>query len=350
MKIGKHVIENFGSPYIIAELGSNHNGDMELARRLILSAKNAGCHCVKFQSWTKDSIFAQKVYEENYFLKDDYRSRSDFTLEEIVEKFSISEQELVTMRDFCKEVAIDFASTPFSRREVDVLVDVLEAPFIKVASMDLNNYPFLDYIARKGKPVMLSTGLSTMSEIDRAVQTIENAGNKNIMLLHCVSIYPPSDEMVHLNNIDMLRANYPDYPVGFSDHTIGVAIPLASVAKGACIVEKHFTLDKNMFGWDHKVSATEDEMKEIVDGSDRISKALGSYRRLVSNADLDKIPAFRRSIVAARDIPVGKKIERDDLDFKRPGTGIEPQYLNLLIGRIAKVDIPYDKLLSNEDF
>jgi N-acetylneuraminate synthase len=350
MNIGAHPIYNFRKPYIIAELGSNHNGDMELAKKLIEQAKIAGCDCVKFQSWTKDTIFSQKVYKENYFLKDDYRNRSDYNLEEIVEEFSISEQELLEMRNYCREQGIDFASTPFSNREVDFLVDKLEATFIKVASMDLNNYPFLEYIARKGVPVMLSTGLSEMYEIDQAVRTIENAGNAKIILLHCVSIYPPKDESVHLNNIDMLRANYPDYPVGFSDHTIGIEIPLAAVAKGASVIEKHFTLDKSMFGWDHKVSATSDEMKAIVEGSKRIVAALGSYRRVLSQDDEEKKPAFRRSIVAARTIPEGKVIEVADLDFKRPGTGIEPQYYKLIIGRIARRTIQYDEIIQAEDF
>lgn len=350
MKMGNYDVTNFATPYIIAELGSNHNGDMDVARKLIDQAKAAGCHCVKFQSWSKESIFSKEVYEQNFFLKDDYRSRSDYTLEGIVEKFSISEQELLDMRDYCVQAGLDFASTPFSQREVDFLVDELGASFVKIASMDLNNYPFLEYIARKGKPVMLSTGLSELSEIDTAVRTIENAGNTQIILLHCVSIYPPKDEEVNLNNIDMLRANYPLYPVGFSDHSIGTAIPLAAVAKGACVIEKHFTLDKEMFGWDHKVSATLPEMREIVEGASRISLALGSYRRGLSQADQEKIPAFRRSIVAARPIPKGKAIEAADLDLKRPGTGIEPKYLDLVVGRIAKVDIPFDKVLCCEDF
>lgn len=350
MKLGRYEVANFASPYIIAELGSNHNGDMDLARQLIDQAKAAGCHCIKFQSWSKETIFSKEVYEQNYFLKDDYRNRTDYTLEGIVEKFSISEQELLDMRDYCVRVGIDFASTPFSRPEADFLVDELGASFIKVASMDLNNYPFLEYIARKGKPVMLSTGLSELSEIDMAIRTIEATGNKDLILLHCVSVYPPKDEEVNLNNIDMLRDNYPLYPVGFSDHSVGTAIPLAAVARGACVIEKHFTLDKEMFGWDHKVSATQSEMCEIVEGASRISLALGSYRRVLSQADHEKIPAFRRSIVAARPIPKGKAIVAEDLDLKRPGTGIEPKYLDLVVGRIAKVDIPFDKVLCCEDF
>ena len=349
MKIGQYDIYNFGRPYIIAELGANHNGDLNLARNMIDQAAKCGCSCVKFQSWTKDTIFARKVYEENFFLADDYRNRTDYTLESIVEEYSLSEAELMEMRNYCLDVGIDFASTPFSEQEVDFLVNELKAPFIKVASMDLNNYPFLEYVARKGRPIMLSTGLSTLAEIDQAISVIENAGNKKLILLHCVSVYPPSDSLINLNNIDMLRQNYPECPVGFSDHTIGFEIPLAAVAKGACVIEKHFTLDKNMEGWDHKVSATKDEMKIIVDGAQRINTALGSFRRTISEAEKQKIPAFRRSIVAARFIPAGKIIEREDLDLKRPGTGIEPQYIDFIVGRIVKRDIAYDEVILKDD-
>jgi N-acetylneuraminate synthase len=305
---------------------------------------------VKFQSWTKDSVFSRKVYDENCFLSDDYRNRTDFTLEEIVDKFSVSEEELRELKGFCHEVGIDFSSTPFSQREVDFLTDELDVAFLKVASMDLNNYDFLRYMATKQKPIILSTGLSRLSEIDKAVATIEATGNRQIILLHCVSVYPPLDEGVNLNNMDMLRANYPDYPAGYSDHTIGTSIPLAAVAKGACLIEKHFTLDKEMFGWDHKVSANFDEMREIVVGAERIVKALGSYRRVLTQAEEKQIPAYRRSIVAARPIPQGKVIEREDLDTKRPGTGVEPQYMSMVIGRMAKRDIAFDSLLDGEDF
>ena len=249
-------LHNYTQPYIIAELGSNHNGDMELAKKLIVDAKEAGADCVKFQSWSKDTIFARKKYEDNYFIADDYRDRDDYTLEEIVDAYSISEEELLMMKKFADDVGIDCKSTPFSKDEADFLVDRMNSPFIKVASMDLNNYPFLEYLAKKNKPVVISTGLSELYEIDKAIKTIENTGNKKIAILHCVSTYPPVDADVHLNNIKTLMAAYPEYPVGFSDHTLGTAISLASVALGVCLIEKHFTLDKNMEGWDHKVSAT----------------------------------------------------------------------------------------------
>ena len=340
-------VSNFGEPYIIAELGSNHNGDMELARRLIKAAKEAGADCVKFQSWSKETIFAREKYEKNFFLADDYRDRNDFTLEEIVEKFSISEQELVEMKQYADELGIACTSTPFSKRETDFLVDVLETPFIKVASMDLNNYPFLDYLARKGKPIVLSTGLSTLAEIDKAIQTIEAAGNREIVILHCVSIYPPDDDQVHLNNIETLQGTYP-YPVGFSDHTLGTSIPLASVAKGACLLEKHFTLDKTLFGWDHKVSADPEELAVIVRESKRIHKAMGSHR-IASPEDATRKSEFRRSIVLTGALPAGHVLKEEDIDYKRPGTGIPPEYRDFIVGRTLKRDLPFDHILQKDD-
>ena len=341
-------IYNFCKPYIIAELGSNHNGDMELAKKLIIEAKKAGADCVKFQSWSKDSIFSKVKYEENCFIGDDYRDRDDYTLEEIVEEFSISESELMEMKKICDELEIDFASTPFSKKEADFLVDALDAPFIKVASMDLNNYPFLDYLARKNRPMVISTGLSELYEIDKAVKTIEEAGNRNIIILHCVAIYPPKDEEVNLNNIESLQKLYPDYPIGFSDHTLGTAIPLASVAKGACLIEKHFTLDKEMFGWDHKVSATPDELKTICESSSRISKALGSFR-ITSIESNERKSEFRRSIVTAKEINKGDIIGEEDINYKRPGIGLSPEADQFVIGRIALKDMPPDYIITKED-
>ena len=341
-------VYNFCKPYIIAELGSNHNGDMELAKKMIIQAKEAGADCVKFQSWSKDTIFSRKKYEENYFLADDYRNREDYSLEEIVEEYSISETEILEMKRFADEIGIDCTSTPFSEREVDFLVDELNAPFIKIASMDLNNYPFLEYVAKKGKPIVISTGLSELHEIDKAIKTIEEAGNKDIVILHCVSVYPPNDKEVNLNNIKSLMRIYPNYPIGFSDHTLGTEIPLGAVALGACIIEKHFTLDKNMEGWDHKVSATKDELEIIVKGSERINNALGSYR-ITSVENDERKQEFRRSIVLSRDMKKGEIITSKDLDFKRPGTGLKPELSEFIIGMKVNKDLKYDHILTKDD-
>jgi N-acetylneuraminate synthase len=339
---------NYCKPYIIAELGANHNGDMKLAKKMIIEAKEAGADCVKFQSWSKDSVFARKKYEDNYFIADDYRDRTDYTLEEIVDAYSISEDELLDMKKFADEIGIDFTSTPFSKKEADFLVEKLEAPFIKVASMDLNNYPFLEYLAKKNKPMVISTGLSELYEIDKAVKTIENAGNNQIVILHCVSTYPPVDSDVNLNNIKSLMAIYPEYPIGFSDHTLGTAIPLASVALGACLIEKHFTLDKNMEGWDHKVSATKDELKEIVENAARISEALGSFRITSTESD-EKKREFRRSIVLTRAMKKGEIIKSEDIDYKRPGEGLDPEMTSFIVGRTVNKDLKFDHILTKED-
>lgn len=342
------IINNFSKPYIIAELGSNHNGDMELARKMIRQAKEAGADCVKFQSWSKDSIFAKKKYEDNYFIADDYRDRDDFTLEQIVEEYSISDVELLEMKAFADDVGIDCSSTPFNQKEADFLVEQLNSPFIKVASMDLNNLPFLDYLARKGLPMIISTGLSELHEIDKAIRTIENAGNTQICILHCVSTYPPVDTDVNLNNLTTLMSSYPNYPIGFSDHTIGIEIPLASVALGACLIEKHFTLDKEMEGWDHKVSATKHELRGIVNGAKRINDALGSFRISATESD-EKKAEFRRSIVLKRDFKAGEVITKNDIDFKRPGTGIKPEMAEFIVGLKVNKDLVNDHILTKED-
>ena len=349
MKLTKsHNLENYKKPYIIAELGSNHNGDMEFAKKLIVEAKESGADCVKFQSWSKDTIFSKKKYEDNYFVADDYRDRDDYTLEEIVEEYAISEQELLSMKEFSDQIGIDCTSTPFSRREADFLVNKMQTPFIKVASMDLNNYPFLEYLAKKGKPMIISTGLSELYEIDRAVKTIEEAGNNQITILHCVATYPPEDGDVNLNNIKTLMSAYPEYPVGFSDHTLGTIIPLSAVTLGACLIEKHFTLDKEMEGWDHKISATKEEMKAIVVGSKRIVEAMGSFRISATESNEKKIE-FRRSIVITRDMAKGDMIKIEDIDYKRPGGNLNPEMTEFIIGQKVNKDLKSDHILIQSD-
>lgn len=348
IKIGNKIISNYSEPFIIAEIGANHNGDIELAKQMIDIAKDKGADAVKFQSWSKESIFSKQVYKDNYFLYDDYRNRTDYTLEEIVDTYSIGKEEHRELKKYCDELGIVFSSTPFSEEEVDFLVDELDVAFVKIASMDLNNYPFLEYVAKKGKPIILSTGLSTIAEIDDAIRTILGTGNDRIILLHCVSLYPPKDEEVNLNNIDMLRDLY-GYPTGYSDHTIGIAAPILSIAKGVCIIEKHFTLDKDMEGWDHKVSADPYELGIIIKECKKSAKMLGSYNRQV-NESVERMEAFRRSIVTTKDINSGEVIRREDLTFKRPGTGIEPKYLDFIVGKIAKRNIRFDELIKMEDF
>ncbi len=330
-------------PYIIADIGANHNGDIELAKKMINELKNCGCDAAKFQSWTKDSLFAKGFYKE----KSQFVDEKFGTLEEMVEKFSISKKDHITLKKYCDKKNITFCSSSFSFEEVDML-DELDVPFFKVASMDLNNLKFLEYIANKGKPIILSTGMGTLYEIDKAINTIFQTGNNKVIILHCVSIYPPKDDILNLKNMLMLNESF-GLPVGFSDHTIGTSIPLAAIALGAKIIEKHFTLDKTLPGWDHKVSANPEEMKVIVNEGKRIIKAKGNYTRFVSDDEIEQRKSYRRSAVAKKNLNKGQILTEDDIDFKRPGIGIKPDELKYIIGRMLKKNIENDEFINWDD-
>ncbi len=334
---------DYCEPYIIAEIGANHNGDMELAKIMIKSAVDCGADAVKFQSWTPESLISKEEYDRNTKYNDSPKKHFG-SLKEMVEKYYLRTEQHYELKKYCDELNVDFSSSPFSNKEVDLLDDV-GVPFHKVASMDLVNFPLLRHIATKNKPILLSTGMGSLSEIEKAIQIIEKEGNNQIILLHCVSIYPPEYEDINLNNILMLRNTF-GYPVGFSDHTIGTSIPLASVALGACVIEKHFTTDKELPGWDHLISADPTELKVISEESKNISRSLGSFRRIVSQAEEEKKIKFRRSIVVTKDLGKGHRLTASDLTSKRPGTGISPDYIEMVLGKELISDIKEDSLLQ----
>ncbi|XDD51523.1 N-acetylneuraminate synthase family protein [Leptospira sp. WS92.C1] len=341
------VVYNYCEPYIIAEIGANHNGDIELAKKMIDSAIESGADAVKFQSWTPESLISKEEYDKNQTYNDSKKKHFG-SLKDMVEAYYLTKEQHYELAEYCKSRKVDFLSTPFSKEEVDLLEN-LNVPFFKIASMDLNNLELLKHVAVLGKPIVLSTGMATISEIEKAIETIESKGNRNIILLHCISIYPPEYEDIHLRNIPMLEKTF-GYPVGFSDHTIGTSIPLASVALGSCIIEKHFTTDKNLPGWDHEISADPKEMTEICSQSKNISRSMGNFRRIVSKAEQEKKLKFRRSVVASKPIREGHKVTLEDFLFKRPGTGIPPEEVYALIGKTAIRDIQLDKMISWEDF
>ena len=343
IKIKDKEIYNFSAPYIIAEIGANHNGDMKLAKNIIDAAVTSGAHCVKFQSWTPTSILSKEEFDRNQTY-DDSPKKHFGSLKEMVEKYYLREDQHYELKDYCEGKKIDFCSTPFSIEEVEIL-DKCDVPFYKVASMDINNLQLLNYLADRGKPVILSTGMATIGEIDNALELLYKKGCNDLSLLHCISIYPPAYEDIHLNNITTLQQTF-GIPIGFSDHSIGFSIPLASVALGACIIEKHFTTDKNLPGWDHMISADPYEMKIICEESVNIARSMGSFVRTVSKAEEEKKAKFRRSIVVAKDLKAGHIITNDDLTSKRPGTGISPELIHQLIGRELKTDLEEDVLLK----
>jgi len=343
IQLGKREVFNYSQPFIIAEIGSNHNGDMDLAKKIIDAAVECGVDAVKFQSWDNKSLIAKEEYDRNQSY-DDSPKKHFGSLKEMVEKYYLREEQHFELKEYCDQKGVIFCSSPFSEKEVDLL-EKCEVPFYKVASMDINNYTLLDHIATTKKPIILSTGMAGLGEIEAAVNRLNEKGAQEIILLHCISIYPPEYKDIHLNNISMLQQAF-DLPIGFSDHTIGTSIPLASVALGSCVIEKHFTLDKTLPGWDHEISADPEEMKVIVEESRNIQESMGKYVRTVSEAELEKRIKFRRSIVAKRDLKVGEKISAADLTSKRPGSGIPPDQIEMILGKELKNEVKEDELLK----
>ena len=341
VKLGNVEVGAGCPPYIIAEVGSNHNGDMNLCRDLIEAAAEAGAHAVKFQSWTDKSLIAEEEYERNTEYAD--KKKHFGTLREMVTAYQFTSDQHVQAHARCLESGIAFCSTPFSPEEVDLL-ELLDVPFFKIASMDVVHLPLLRYVARKKRPVVISTGMATLGEIERAVDTVRAEGNEQIVLLHCVSIYPPEYETIHLRNMETLRRAF-DCPVGFSDHTLGTAIPLAAIAVGASVIEKHFTLDQDMPGWDHAISANPEQMRTIVREGKNVFAALGSSRRTVSDAEMEKRKKFRRSLVARHALSRGHVLTTDDFGAKRPGTGVAPDEMKYVIGRRLGCDLAADQVL-----
>ncbi len=323
------------TPFVIAEIGANHNGDMQLCERLIKAAAEAGADAAKFQSWSDSSLISETQY------------RQASGLREQVRKYQLTPPQHELASAMCREYGIFFCSTPFAMEEADML-ERLDVPFFKIASAEVTYSAFLRHVAAKKRPIVMSTGMADLAEIERAVSTIRDAGNDQLILLHCVSLYPPDFENVNLNNIRMLADRF-GLPVGFSDHTIGIACPLAAVALGACVLEKHFTLDKTMDGWDHAVSANPEELATIVREGRNIHQALGSHQRIVSDAERQMRTGFRRSLVTSRAMKAGDVITETDLGVKRPGTGISPDDIKEIIGRRVARDIAADEILTRED-
>ena len=265
----------------------------------------------------------------------------------MVERYQFTVAQHQEVNRYCHSIGIHFLSSCFSPEEVDLL-NGLDVPAYKIASMDINHLPLLEYVASKGRPVILSTGMATLGEIEQAVEVLQSNGSGQVALLHCVSIYPPPYEIIHLHNIPMLIQTF-DMPVGFSDHTFGTAIPLAAVALGACIIEKHFTLDKEMAGWDHAISADPLELEVIVREGRNVFTALGSSKRIVAPVELEKRKKFRRRVVVRHEMHEGEQLTLADLDFKRPGTGIHPTEVEYVIGRRLARDVAEDHELEWSD-
>lgn len=344
-------LNKLNKPYIIAEIGCNHNGDTELALQMIKKAKECGADAVKFQFFDEHNLSTNKYIDEleqglvklENVQKWESKSLNLFNIRDQIKAFITSAEQLKIFRNYCQELQIDFGCTAAEEKGIAFLKEI-KSDFIKIASCDLNNPKMTNAAIETNLPIIISTGMSSLAEIDEIYNIFREANYNNFSLLHCVSIYPPRNEIVNLNFMNTLQKIY-DCEIGYSDHTLGYAISLAAIAKGAKIIEKHFTLDKNMEGWDHKVSADPKDLEIICREGQNIFECLGSNYKVVSQDELEKREKFRKSATTARNIREGEIITEDDIVYKRPGTGITPAEAKWLVGRKARHNIAEDTTL-----
>ena len=321
--------------FIVAEIGANHNGDLNLAKKMIYSAKKCGCDAVKFQSWD-ETLNSDFVYNKNEKILKEYL------------KYKLNFEKLRTLRKFAKKNDIKFGTAIFNKSQLSEAIKI-KCDFIKIASMDFDNYNLIQDSCKTKLPLIISTGFASNKELEFGLRFIKKRRKKNITILHCVSVYPADNKSLNLRNIPMIKNKF-KFDVGFSDHTIGTIAAIVSVSLGATVIEKHFTTSKKLSGWDHSISANPSEMREIVENSKKIMTALGSYERKISPRELKQSKIMRRSIVLISNIEKGKKILNSHLDLRRPGTGLRPQFLKKIVGKKAKKNLKKGYLLKLGDF
>lgn len=341
--IDRHTIGPGGRCFIIAEAGVNHNGDPELARRLIDAAAEAGADAVKFQTFKTEKIATTHAPKADYQKENTGEGGSQV---EMIRKLELSSDIFADLKGYCERLGILFLSTPFDEESTDFLDELGMAAF-KVASGEITNLPLLGHIALKGKPIILSTGMSDLSEVQDAVWTLREAGNEDIILLHCVSTYPADPADINLRAMGTMASTF-EVPVGYSDHTLGLTVSLAASAIGACVIEKHFTLDRTLPGPDQRASLEPGELRELVQSVRTVEAVMGSGIKRPAASEMNTLMAARKSLVASRLIPAGEVLTEEMIAIKRPGTGLPPGMRSEVVGRTAKESIEEDELLSLE--
>jgi N,N'-diacetyllegionaminate synthase len=328
-----------GEPcFIIAEAGSNHNGRLEQAKKLIDVAVEAGADAVKFQIYKAESLYSKYTPKFSYL-----KGQSIY---ELIKSIETPREWIKELAGYCEAKNITFLATPFDFEAVDLLDKYISA--FKIASFEITDLELIKYAANKGKPMIISTGMANLGEIEDVINAIESVGNEGIILLHCNSLYPTPIEVVNLKAMETIRTAF-KVPVGFSDHTLGIHIPIAAVAMGACVIEKHFTLDRTLPGPDHSFAIVPDELKEMVRYIREVEKGKGDGIKEKSELESEEMYIkARRSIHAKVDIQKGTKITRDMLLTKRPGYGIKPKSIDIVVGRVAKKDIQEDEWITQD--
>ena len=329
--------------FIIAEAGVNHNGSLDLAKKMIDAAVEAGADAVKFQTFKAEKVVSRYAPKAEYQKK---TTTADESQLEMIKKLELDAAAHQTLIDYCKKKNIRFLSTPFDLESIDLLNE-LGLDIFKIPSGEITNLPYLRKIGALKKEVILSTGMAYLGEIKDVLDVLTGAGTKlkDITVLHCNTEYPTPFEDVNLRAMLTIKADFPGIQVGYSDHTLGVEVPIAAVAMGATIIEKHFTLDKNLPGPDHKASLEPHELKAMVRSIRNIEKAFGSGIKNPSPSELKNKPIARKSIVAAINIRKGEPFTEKNLTVKRPGTGISPMRWDEVIGQVAQKNYEKDELI-----
>ena len=340
IKIGNFRIHNNSPVFIIAEAGVNHCGSLKMAKRLIDAAVEVGADAVKFQTFKAEEVVIKNAPMAGYQKKNIGKRESQL---EMLKKLELKYEDFVDLKKYCDKKDIIFLSTPHSEGATDILEDLV--PAYKIGSGDLNNHPFLDKVAKKGKPIILGTGMATLEEVREAIDIIYRQNNKEIILLHCTTNYPCPLEEVNLRAMVSMKNEF-NCLVGYSDHTHGIIVPVVAITLGAVVIEKHFTLNKNLVGPDHKASLEPKEFQEMVEKIREIEIILGSKEKKPTKSERKIMKIARKSIVANKYIFKRSRITKDMLAIKRPGTGIEPKYLNKLIGKFTKDEIKKDEVLT----
>ena len=344
IRIGNRLIGEGEHCFIIAEAGSNHDGKLEQAKKLIDVAKEARADAVKFQTYSAEKLYSRKTPTMEYLEKDKL-VKKDESVWDLIKKIEMPREWHKPLADYCKQKELIFLSTPFDLEAVDELEEFVLA--YKIASFEITHLPLLEYVAKKKKPIILSTGMADLSDIEVALDTIYKQGNRDVILLHCAVGYPPKYEDINLKAMQTMRQAF-QLPVGFSDHTLGITSDIAAVALGACMVEKHFTISRKLKGPDHPFALEPDELKDMVQAIRNTETSLGSPIKKHTEAEEEMYKLGRRSLVATCNIPKGTKITKKMLDVKRPGYGIHPKMMNVVVGRVARVDIEEDDILTWE--
>ena len=335
IKIGdKYIGENYPT-YFIAEIGGNFDGDIEKAKRLIDAAKAAGADCAKFQTFTADTIVSEGGFSrmELHGVHGSWGRKVSEVFKDV--EFPLEWHKEIA--DYCKKVGIDFTTSPYFKEAVDMCVE-LKVPFIKIGSGDITWLEMLDYIAKTGIPIMLATGDATMSEIDEAVRTIEKTGNKNLVLMQCITNYPSKIDSANVNVLKTYQSAF-QCLTGYSDHSPGHVVALASVVLGGRVIEKHFTLNKKDKGPDHPHSMEPNEFKFMVDSIREVERAMGSTRKEVVAEEGETVFVQRRCLYAAKDIKAGQPLSEEDITVLRPALGIPPKFRKTIIGKKTNKDI-----------